>query len=234
MKHFQNSFKSGEENGEDITWEVFYAIMLAGFGEMDPDLAGYRKLFKTRQRGRHVNEYIHEFRFHLAEISTSRAPNQATPVVLFREHLDDSLTQAVSINPQTLRPWEALDPVVQAAMHLGNAAASHAPSGSGGPSSSKPSSKKRSRDTSGNGGSPPAKKANSSGSKEVAMTPSRSDEEKAYLRKHNLCFHCISQDPSVHRVGKCPHKYGPDRKEAAKMPKGWDKGKKDFAWAQQI
>ena len=126
---------------------------------------------------------------------------------------NDTLQTLTSINFSTMKPFENVDDMTNAAIMLGNS--SIAALDKPGSSNFGNSNKKRQNEAA--IARSPAKKLNqgastsSGGNHMGAKTDKRSEYEKAYLLKHGLCFHCAGKvdlkgNAFVHRGPECPFK----------------------------
>ena len=92
--------------------------MNSTYGDTDPDTSGMRELLSVSQNNRSVGEYIADFQKGLAKISPAGVPTERNQIFYFLEFMDESLAEAVSVNPHSLKPWDSLVDVIQAARHV--------------------------------------------------------------------------------------------------------------------
>ena len=192
------------------SYESVSALMICIWGDPNPDMYWFDKLCKCTQHGRSITEYINDFTDTVAHLSAEGQPTQHNQIHQFLRGLDHSFKQSVGGNPVTQKVWLTLSDAQQAARNHGALLAQNQAAGA---------SSGQKRRSEGVASGTPQKKHSASKSDYVPKPGTRSSAEQEFLRKENLCFHCVTQEPSPHRSKDCPHK----KKPPGQMPSGWNK-----------
>ena len=115
---YQDHLRHLKLEDAQLTWEMLCSFVNSTYGDTDPDASGMRELLAVSQKNRSVGEYIADFQKALAEISPAGVPTERIQIFYFLDFMDDSLAEAVSVNPHSLKPWDSLVEVIQAARHV--------------------------------------------------------------------------------------------------------------------
>ena len=216
-KRFKDSVS--QTDGFNYDLDSVRDTLISIWGEADPDTAWLNKLIACFQNKRPAGDYITEFQDVITHISPEGKPTEHNQIFFFTRGLDDVFKERMGVNPVTQKPWASLSAVQQAARNH-SALVKYGATGSA-------TAQKRKSEGPASSSAPQAKRASSSFRGRFSKPGTRTEAEQAFLRKENLCFHCVSKEPDAHRSKDCPHKGKPP----GQMPKNWNQaaGSKDFA-----
>ena len=96
------------------------AEVVGSFGSVDMSKIGRQHLYDTKQGTRTAQAYVNDFRAKLTEIPEETRPNQHDLMFFFNKGLNDTLQTLTSINFSTMKPFENVDDMTNAAIMLGN------------------------------------------------------------------------------------------------------------------
>lgn len=209
LDHVQQITDRGDQHND--SWVTVTGTMITIWGDADPDTALLNKLLSCAQRGRTPQEYIVEFSSIVNSFSSENRPKEHTLVWFFTRNMDEVFRTSVGVNPATMTPWALLSDVYRA---MRTKAALLKPQAT--QASSSHSGQKRRPDNTPSGATQKRPNQNrGSGKPYVPQPGTRNLREQKWLQDRQLCFHCVSKDPTVHQSKNCPHK----NKPAAQMPK---------------
>jgi len=109
-----------KEHATIMSWDQFKQTMVLAFGSVDMSKIGRQHLYDTKQGTRTAQAYVNDFRAKLTEIPEETRPNQHDLMFFFNKGLNDTLQTLTSINFSTMKPFENVDDMTNAAIMLGN------------------------------------------------------------------------------------------------------------------